>query len=50
MTTEYDFVPDPSRGRARANKKGDPHDDAAEKYERKAKKREKAAKLPKKDN
>ena len=45
QTTEYDFVPDPSW----KNKRGDPHKDAAERYERKVKKREKAAKLPKKD-
>ena len=44
QTTEYDFVPDPSW-----KNKGDPHKDAVERYERKAKKREKAAKLPKKD-
>ena len=42
QTTEYDFVPDPK-------KKTDPHKGAAEKYERKVKKREKDAKLPKKD-
>ena len=45
QTAEYDFVLDPSR----KNKRGDPHKDAAERYDRKVKKREKAAKLPKKD-
>ena len=49
QTTEYDFVPDPPRGRTRESKKGDPHKDAADKYERKVKKREKSAKLPNKD-
>lgn len=49
QTTESDFVPDPSLGRTRETKKGDPHKDAADKCERKVKKREKAAKLPKKD-
>ena len=44
QTTEYGFVPDPPW-----KNKGDPHKDAVERYERKAKKREKAAKLPKKD-
>ena len=49
QTTEYDFVPGPFRGRNRENKRGAPHKDAVDKYERKIKKREKAAKLPKKD-
>ena len=49
QTTEHDFVPDPSRGRTRENKRGDPHKDAADKCDRKVKKREKAAKLPTKD-
>ena len=49
QTTENDFVPGFSRGRTRENKRGAPHKDGAEKYERKVKKREKAAKLPKKD-
>ena len=44
QTTEYDFVPDPSW----KNKRGDPHKDAAERYERKVKQREKAARHPKK--
>ena len=34
QTAEYDFVPDPSRGRNREHKRGDPHEDAADKYVR----------------
>ena len=49
QTTEYDLVPDPSRGRIRECKKGDLHKEDADKCERKAKKREKSAKLSKKD-
>ena len=44
-----DFVPDPSRGRTTERKKGDPDKDAADKYERKIKKREESAELSKKD-
>ena len=47
QTAEYDFVPDPSRGRTRESKKGDPHKDAADKYESKVKKCKKSAKLSK---
>ena len=49
QTAEYDFVPGPSRGRTRESKKGDPHKDAADKYESKVEKREKPTKLSKKD-
>ena len=49
QTAEYDFVLDPSRGRTRQSKKGDHHKDAADKCEGKVEKREKSAKLSKKD-
>ena len=42
QTTEYDFVPDPKQ-------KNEPTKNAGEKYERKVKKREKDAKMSKKD-
>ena len=43
QTTEYDFVPEPSRGRTSERKKIDTHKNAADKHDKKIKQPEKSA-------